>query len=228
MEDLKEIKKKVASDWENALQQLTIYSQNKFYKIVGPMIIGVEAVNIPAIKGYRPHFVVYPLWEMDIKGCLDTPLVYRYISTKKGLQFDIPYLMHTTYFQEALDCVQKQVLLPFNRDFSLEMLFQMIDAQNDNILVSSSPVVQADHLKLKLFSALYVNDVITINKILDEIKQASEKWLPNLFEWRFGSFDTWFQSLQDKVNRREEFLERIAHNKQDKKLEKLRCSELVV
>lgn len=34
--DLKEIKKKVNGEWLNVFSQLSIFNQNKLYKVVGP------------------------------------------------------------------------------------------------------------------------------------------------------------------------------------------------
>jgi hypothetical protein len=53
------IKKKVANDWQNAFPQLTLYAQNKLYKVIGSCIIGIELIKSPHTASYSPYFVLY-------------------------------------------------------------------------------------------------------------------------------------------------------------------------
>ena len=61
-ENIKDIKKQVAEDWQNAFPQLVKYAQNKYYKILGSVIVGIELIKLPKAEDYRPHFVIYSLW----------------------------------------------------------------------------------------------------------------------------------------------------------------------
>jgi len=70
MRNLREIKEMVNEDWQKAFPQLTLYARNRFYKIVGPLVVGFELINIPRTEDYRPHFVCYPLWKNNIQECL--------------------------------------------------------------------------------------------------------------------------------------------------------------
>src|SRR5919109_893840 len=116
VKDKKAIKKKVASDWQTAFPQLAAFAQDKFYKIIGPLVVGIELINIQRIEGYRPHFMIYPLWGNnrghDLKACLDAPAVYSAIRNRKGLQLDIPYIKHGGYFAEAVECTKTQISIP--------------------------------------------------------------------------------------------------------------------
>ena len=62
MEDIKYIKKKISDDWGNAFPQLSKYTQNKYYKILGSLLIGIELIKLPRVEEYSPHFVIYSLF----------------------------------------------------------------------------------------------------------------------------------------------------------------------
>jgi len=49
-----------------------------------------------------------------------------------------------------------------------------------------------------------------------------------LFDAWYGSFDTWFQVLKNNVNNPNEFSLLINTNKKNRKLEKLKHSELIL
>lgn len=225
-ENIKEIKKKIAEEWLSSVPQLSAFAQNKFYKVVGCLIIGVEAVNIPNIEGYKPHFVVYPLWKDDVKKCLDAPSLYLCLENKKGLQFSIPYLKHSAYFNEAIECLKKQVPILFTENVPLKSLFDLVDSRFNDILVKSNSAQQAKLFELKFYSALYTGNQSQVQNVLNQIQQASKNWNMQMFEVWYGKFDTWLQGLQEKVNSCEEFLKQIEANKQDKKILQLKSSEL--
>ncbi len=92
----KEIKKKINRDWQDAFPQLSIYSQNKLYKIIGPLIIGLELIKSPFTDSYSPYFMMYSLWKSDIKTNLDYPIILKYFKNKKD--FNSKYLMNKIQF----------------------------------------------------------------------------------------------------------------------------------
>ena len=104
--DIKDIKKKVAKDWQTAFPQLVKYAQNKYYKILGSVLVGIELVKPPLVDKYSPHFVIYSLWGNragnDLKTCLSGPIVLRAFYDKRGQEFFIPYLKHDTEFSEVV------------------------------------------------------------------------------------------------------------------------------
>lgn len=224
-EDIKDIKKRIAEEWLNSIPQLSAFAQNKFYKVVGCLIIGVEAVNIPNIEGYKPHFVVYPLWKDDVKKCLDTPFLYLCLENKKGLQFSIPYLKHSAYFDEAIECLKKQVPILLTEKVTLKSLFDLVDSRFNDILVKSNSAQQAKLFELKFYSVLYAGNQSQVQSVLNQIQLASKNWNMQMFEMWYGIFDLWLQGLQEKASNREDFIKQIEANKQDKKISKLKCSE---
>lgn len=225
-EDIKEIKRRVTEEWLSSVPQLSAFAQNKLYRVVGCSIIGVELVKLPKVEDYRPHFVLYPLWKSDLKNCLDSPTILMEISNKKGVQFSIPYLKHSAYFNEAIECLKKQVPILFTENVPLKSLFDLVDSRFNDILVKSNSAQQAKLFELKFHTALYTGNQSQVQNVLNQIKQASRNWNMQMFEMWYGNFDTWLQVLQEKVNSREEFLKQVEANKQDKKISQLKSSEL--
>lgn len=225
-EDIKEIKKRVTEEWLSSVPQLSAFAQNKLYRIVGCTIIGIELVKLPKVEDYRPHFVLYPLWKSDFKNCLDSPTILMEISNKKGLQFSIPYLKHISYFNEAIECLKKQLPILWNENVALKSLFDIVDNRFNDILIKSNSAQQAKLFELKFYTALYTGSQSQVQNVLNQIQQASKNWNMQMFEMWYGKFDTWLQGLQEKVSSREEFLKQIEINKQDKKIAQLKSSEL--
>jgi predicted patatin/cPLA2 family phospholipase len=136
------------------------------------------------------------------------------------LQFSIPYLKHNSYFNEAIECLKKQIPILWNENIALKSLLDLVDSRFSDILIKSNSAQQA-----KLF-ALYTGSQSQVQNGLNQIQQASKNWNMQMFEVWYGKFDTWLQGLQEKVKSREEFLKQIEANKQDKKILQLKSSEL--
>lgn len=223
----KEIKKKVTEDWLNFFSQLSAFAQNKLYKVVGPCIIGIELIKSPFSDNYSPYFVVYSLWRKDAKSCLTGPILMGRLRNKKGLQFDIPYEKHTTYFNEAIECFKKQIPVSLNGDVTLKSLFEYVDDMFDDMLIKRSSAEQAKLFELKFYMALYTENQSQVQNVLNQIQQASKNWNMQMFETWYGKFDSWLQGLQESGSSREELLKQIEANKQDKKISQLKRSELI-
>ncbi|TCN60929.1 hypothetical protein D0809_03375 [Flavobacterium circumlabens] len=224
----KTIKKKITEEWLNAVPQLSAFAQNKLYKIVGCCVLGIELIKLPHSEEYRPHFVVYPLWKSNLKECLNIPSIYFAIENNKGLQLDIPYLRHSIYFNEAIECLKKQIIISLNENVTLKSLFELVDNRFNDMLVKTNSAQQAKLFELKFYIALYTGNQAQVENILTQIQQISMSWNMQMFEIWYGKFDLWFQSLQEKVNHREEFLRQIETNKLDKKIAKLKSSEIIL
>ncbi|MBP1617675.1 MAG: hypothetical protein H6Q14_1502 [Bacteroidetes bacterium] len=223
----KEIKKRVTEDWLNSFSQLSAYAQNKLYKVVGSCIIGIELIKLPHSEEYRPHFVIYALWKSDVKKCLNAPVLMKQLYNRKGLQFNIPYEKHTTYFNDAIECFRKQIQVSLNEHVTLKSLFEFVDSLFGDMLVKSNSAEQAKLFELKFYTALYTGNQSQVQNVLNQIKQASRNWNIQMFEMWYGKSDLWFKELQEKASNRDEFLKQIEANKQDKKIAKLGSSELI-
>jgi hypothetical protein len=225
----KEIKKKVIEDWQNAFPQLTIYSQNKLYKIVGPCILGIELIKSPHTESYSPYFVIYSLWGNrmgnNIKACLAGPMLLKDFKNKKGFQYDIPYEKHSVFFDDVLDSVKKQTPLPFEGNISFKEIETAIDVSSKTPPLSAAPnsYLQAVLQETKLRIALYISGE-EAQRVFEQINKRS--WDTNHFKACGVDVSEWLQSLQATISSRDEFLKQIEINKQDKKISQLKSSEL--
>jgi hypothetical protein len=222
----KEVKRKITQDWISAFPQLLAFAQNKFYKIVGCCTIGIELVKLPHSAEYRPHFVIYPLWEKDVKTCLDRPLLMTQLYDKKGLQFNIPYSRHDTFFAEAVRYTKEQMPISFDGDVSIKKVLAVLNQYSNTSPLSAAPhYLQAKLSESKLCVALYTGDTEQIQGILHQIEK--KHWdLEHFAMWKVD-YSSWLNDLRDRVNRRAEFMMRIEASKQDKRLAKLKHSELL-
>ncbi|QQT26038.1 hypothetical protein [Sphingobacterium spiritivorum] len=226
-ENIQKIKKKISEEWISSVPQFSFFAQNKFYRVVGCLVIGIEAVNVPNIEGYKPHFVIYPLWKDDLKKCMDAPSIYFSIENKKRLEFSIPYLKHNIYFNDVIECLKKELPILWNDSISLRSLFTLIDNRFNDILIKTNSSQQAKLFELKFYAALYTGNQSQVQNVINQIQQASKKWNIQMFEMWHGKLDVWLQSLQEVISNRDEFLKQIEVNKQDKKIAKLQSSELI-
>ncbi len=218
------IKSKIISDWQKAFTNLSVYSTFKIYKIVGPIIIGLELIRIPREEAYRPHFVVYPLWKTDIKSCLEVPLILSPLLNKKGLLFDISFLKHEEYLRNAQSEARKQFEAINGGNIPVSILDKLVDSRFNDILVKSNSAEKAKLYEFRLFNALYLGDKTKFNKIQKQILEAKKNWDMAMFEMWYGSFDNWFDDMS-KIDR-ERLLKQINTNKSNPKLSKLGSYEL--
>jgi len=221
----KEIKKKVIEDWQNAFPQLTSYSQNKLYKVVGSCVLGIELIKSPHTESYSPYFVIYPIWKKDVKASLDYPIFLRDFKNKKGFQYDVPYTKHSAFFTDVIESVKKQTPLPFEGDISFKKIATAIDDSSKTPPLSAAPnsYLQAVLQEAKLKTALFISSK-EAQKVFEQINKRS--WDTNHFKACGVDVSKWLQSLQEVITNRDEFLKQIEANKQDKKISQLKSSEL--
>lgn len=222
----KETRNAVNTDWENALPQLTLYAKNKLYKRIGPLIAGIELIKLPMADVYRPHFVIYPLWKKDVETSLDHPIILTEYYNKKGLQFSIPYDKHEVFFPDVLEAVKSQCPLSLDNDIDVSDLISVFDAHSKKPPLNAAPnlYLQAELQKNKLKVMLYASP-IKAQAFFSEV--AKRNWDINNFR-AFG-FDVsqWLQNLSEEIGSREQFLKQIETNQSDRKILRLRSSELV-
>ena len=221
----KAIKKKVIGDWKNSFPQLTLYSQNKLYKVVGCCILGIELIKSPHMENYSPYFVIYPIWKKDVKACLDYPIFLKQFKNKKGFQYDIPYEKHGVFFDDVLYGVEEQMPLPFEGDISLNKIENAIDESSKTPPLSAAPnsYLQALLQEAKLKIALLISRE-QAQRVFEQINKRS--WDVNHFRSCGVDVNKWLQSLQETISNREVFFKQIEVNKQDKKISLLKSSQL--
>ena len=224
----KKAKKSVIEDWRKSFPYLTSYAANKFYKLVGPVLIGLDVIKLPMSEEYRPHFVIYPLWRRDIRTCLDTPIIMKEFHDKKGFQYSISYDRHSVFFAEVLEAIMKQTPLSLDeKSISLKKLIAVMNERSTSPPLSRAPnsYLQAELMASAFKAALFVSPKEAQIK-LDEINKRN--WDANNFK-AFG-FDVanWLQDLRGQMDNREDFLRQIQTNKLDRKVSQLRASELTL
>jgi hypothetical protein len=153
----KEIKRKIVEDWLNAFPQLSQFSVDKLYKIVGPVVIGLELIKLPMNDTYRPHFVLYPLWKSDVKQSLEFPILLNEYYDSRRFQYSIPYEKHADYFEEIINTIRKQTSISLFGDLRHEEIVEEIDKSTKRPPLSAAPYpyVQALQHEAKLELTLY-------------------------------------------------------------------------
>lgn len=223
---LLEEKKKIAADFQIAFPNLTKWAPNRFYKVLGPLIIGIELIRGPFAPEYSPHFVAYPLWENSLNKCFQYPVLLKEFHNRKNLQFDIPYTNHDKYFEDVVYSIKKHSLIPFDDDVYLNKLFRVFDdyAKAPPLSASTDSFLQANLKKIKMLTGLY-NSLDDAKLVYKDICDSS--WNIKHFQAFGVDINNWIKDLEALINDRDGFLNQININKQDKKIIRLQSSELL-
>ncbi|HVU95339.1 MAG TPA: hypothetical protein VHE34_08950 [Puia sp.] len=218
-----ETKKIIATDWLKAFPELSGYAQNKFYRIAGCVLLGLELIKLPRSEEYRPHFVMYPLWEENPDKCFTAIILVQEFYTKRNQQFSIPYENHTLIFNEVLISVGEQKPILSYKEISIGHLLGVMEsyARKAPLSATTNSFHQAKFreaiLKINLYEgrketeALY-REIVGIN------------WDKIHFKAYGVDVDDWLQKVHECINRREDFLRQIEQNKLDKKFGRLSWS----
>ncbi len=226
-ENYKKIKKQIIDDWRKPFPQLTVYSNDKLYKIVGAFIIGIELIKLPRTEEYRPHFVCYPLWKNGVKECLNVPIILREFYNSKGLQYSIPYIKHSIYIDNALEHIIRQMPVSFDGDVDLQDIFKVIDECSGKppLRAAHNSYLQALLQEAKLNLALYSGSNELIQKILGQIQNRN--WDVEHFKICGVDLSEWLQGLLGKIKEKNKLISQIVANKQKKKFLNLKRSEFI-
>jgi hypothetical protein len=226
----KALKKKVIEDWHNAFPQLSMYAQDKLYKVVGPLIIGLELIKLPRTDEYRPHFVMYSLFGnkmgTNIKACLAGPFLLKEYNNKKGFQYSIPYQKHEDFFNEVLQSVKQQTPFSLEGDVSYDDVVKAIDKHSKTEPLSASPnsYLQAVLQEVKLKIALFIGEK-EAESVLQQIIERS--WDENSFSMWKVDLNKWVADLRSIILKRNDLLIIVKENQQDKKISTLYKANLV-
>lgn len=213
-------KNKVNEIWQNAFPELTFYAKGKFYKKLGPIIMGLELVQLPRSKNYRPYFVMYPLWKADVKSIFEEPIILEEFYNARGGQYSISYENLTATTEEVLDSVRKRIPLKLQGDVALNSVFLAIDryAKESHLSAAPTSYLQAKLFEAKLYLSLYI-DVASASILLDKIRKIN--WDQNHFKAFNVEVDKWISELKNVVENRNSTLIDIAANKNNPKLSKI-------
>ncbi|WP_343701359.1 hypothetical protein [Chitinophaga sp.] len=223
----KSVKKAIDSDWLNEFPQWSSYGVNRYYKIIGPVLAGVELIRLRGGDEYRPHFTIYPLWKKDINDCFNYPIVMYEFHNERNLQFSIKYLRHAVYFEEMVKNVKAQIPGILEGNIQLNAVLNFFDeyARTPPLSAALNSFLQAELKADKLAIALYISQE-EARKVFFDITQ--QDWDLQHFKACGIDINKWLHELQDRINNREAFLRQIITNTNHKKLVKLKRSELIL
>lgn len=227
----REVIKNILKEWQNVFPKFTFYSQNKLYKVIGPIIMGIELIKLPRSENYRPHFVIYTLFGNrvgnDIKSCLSGPILLREYYNKKGGQISISYEKHNNFFSDILESIKEQTPILFKENIILKDIIFLFEEYSKKPPLSAAPYsfLQASIQAVKLKISLYISED-EAQKILKQIN--IESWDQDHFRDCDVDITKWLYALEAIILNRDEFLKQIEINKNDKKIAKLQSSELTM
>lgn len=223
--NIKEIKRKIDADWQEALSQLSLYSTGKFYRIAGPVLIGLELIKLPRTDEYRPHFVCYALWHKGLKECLRGPIMLIEIKSMKGRQLAIPFVNHNQCFRDALESVKAKIL--FKSEISLFDLLRIIDSYSQTPPLNAAPnsYLQAALVEYKVNVILYKENQTLAEVELDKIRKRP--WDAEHFAMVGKDVGKWIKRVESTINNHSRLLDQIMLNKQDKSILKLNNSDIL-
>jgi hypothetical protein len=222
----REQKSKVIADWQNVLPGLSMFSQNKLYKVVGPVLIGLEFIKLPFSEEYRPHFVIYPLWALNVKACLAYPVVLRQFYDLRGFQYSIPYEGHHNHYRKAFDTVKLTAPLLTSEAVSVKMLHTALDEYSQTPPLSAAPnsYFQAQMQEARIRIALF-GDTGDLRPIIKHVDNRC--WDEDHFRACGMSSESWLKSLHDLIDNRGVFIRQVQSNRQDQKIAKLKALDLL-
>ncbi|GAA0882182.1 hypothetical protein GCM10009120_07790 [Sphingobacterium siyangense subsp. cladoniae] len=221
-----ETKKRIAEDWLHSFPQLSRYQANKFYKIIGPVVIGVELIKLPRTEEYRPHYVMYPLWRANLKQCLDAPIILSEFKNNKNLQYNIPYESNHKDFQDAIFQAKSQRPTLISDRISYKEILSEIKHYAENSYLKASPnsYWQALLKEAQLIICLYV-DSEEANAVLKDIRDVD--W--NVAHFKNNGVDKaiWIEEMGNLLKQCDSVLSQIRLNQKDSKICKLPYHELI-
>lgn len=224
-------KKIITQHWLEVFPQLSEFSKNKFYKVVGPLIAGIELINIQRIEGYRPYFVMYQLWGnimgKDIKSCLEGPTILLPFRDEKGFQIDIPYNKHHEIFYTVLKSIKKEMPISLNGDVCVRDLFQFIDRCISSNITATNIIIKLSLIRFKFDLALYVRNIEQANFILDGLKKQIALNEKNLSKFPQNSIKFLTMNIENLNSTYQDMISIVKENMNAKKISKLTFSDLV-
>ena len=186
--------------WLKNFPSLKSYGVNKLYKIVGPFIVGIELINLPRVKEYRPHFVLYPLYGningKSLKDCLSYPPILFEFYDKKKLQYNIPIDLKNRLNKDVINRVSRLKILVSQRNIGLFTILDFLRNQLTTFIVQARHS-QPEIYKLMIYACLNAGNNKEKVKILNEISKEYENWNKEYFFKDYGNFNDWINRLKN-------------------------------
>ena len=218
------------TDWKKAFPILSRYASNKLLMKQDVAIMGLYLQKVTMMKVYyRPQLVAFPLWDNTIEKCM-WPIFMQDFHDNRNLTLDISIEQHQVFFHDAVKYVESQSWNLLKENVKVSDLFDFLDYhRNTNVLLLNMFSMQADFLKYRLITALYLQDKGLIQKACEHAEKEMSLWKNySNFEETMGKLDTWRSEFYQLIDQREEIMERIRINSMDKRIAKLKESHLII
>lgn len=213
------IKTEITKDWAN-VGLLSKWSPTTFLACAGPVLIGIRLWNVRHIEGYRPFLELYPLWKSNVDECMDYPYLLKELSTRKGLQFNIPYSKHSKLFAEAICQCKKEWPMLFNQNVSYhDMIYFLKKYRHYCSPISIIMEIQVIEIIMGMMS--FMNDDRNIPNFLADVRNTCSTWDKEKIAYWRGSNSEWIESLSNMFSIRNMLLLQINQNKEDKRIRNL-------
>lgn len=223
----KVLQKKMMNDWRSEFSEFKLYSPVKLFKVVGPLIMGIEMQTLLGNDEYRPHLTCYGLWGGGLRESLKYPAIYVEHRNRKGLQFDIKYSIHAagSGMPELCDLLRQQVSVPFEGDITIGQLH----AELDKYIVTyriSYPIIM-DAMGMKVRTALYIGDAKMAKELFEGLVDDTKDWYHPYDEYFPERRREWLQELKNTIEHRDDFISTIENNLLYAKIRRLNRVALV-
>lgn len=217
---------KIGDDWLQEFPQLKVYAQNKFYRIAGCVVIGIELIKIPRTDSYRPHFTLYSLCRDNLKDCMDIPIVLQQFYDKKNFQLDIPFEGESNLFKEAVEIIRRKYPILTSDRISTKDVIVVVDDYSSTKRFSIAPnsYFQGEFMQMKLEIELFAGNTKKAQEILNAVEKRD--WDVKHFTACGVDVKEWIDNLQKEVYNQDLFRQKVEINQADKKLAKLGTSLL--
>ncbi|MEL0455919.1 hypothetical protein WJN01_06745 [Flavobacteriaceae bacterium SZ-1-7] len=225
--------KHVKEEWLKAFPNLCPTGSNKFFEILGPMIVGIELVKLSYGDEYRPYMVVSSFWntgiiknklESDFKRRISTPNIYSSLTHSDGRGFNIGYY-DTSLIKEASSQI-KERFLPLGQNVSINTFFNYLDFYKDSSKQAQTSAGEARLLEFKYLVAKYSDDENLSNQIMQCIETGRKVWDMEHFEKWIGNYDAWVKKLENIS--RNELLDVVNKFKLNSQIKKLHDYKLMI
>jgi hypothetical protein len=223
----KVLQKKMMNDWREEFHEFKLYTPVKLFKVVGPLVMGIEMQNLLGNEEYRPHLSCYGLWGEGLNDSLKCPAVYVEHHNRKGLQFNIEYRVHiaSSGMPEFGEMLREQVSVPFVGDVTLAQLHLELDKYIERYKVSYPIIMDAMGMKVK--SALYVGEDKMAEELYNHLVAFTRDWYHPYDEHFPERRKAWLAAIQNTLDHRDDFMRIIEENLMHPKIAKLNKAALV-
>lgn len=194
------------NEWINRYG-LTAVTQSKYYKIVGCFAIGF---NLWKIRGeIQPHFVIYPLWEENVKECFGFSFLYHCIEDTKGLNYSLSISQMLEKKEEIFQNAELYLNLDLKKNIHKDSLLKVIDTYSKNRCYVSS--AQSAIIEMKVYMATFLNDESLFEQAITDMEEAYANF-KSIFEEYYGKLDDCKNKLISVFSNRQAVLEKIEEN----------------